>query len=540
MTPEDAVSEYCRVIAEYDARYGEDPLKKRQRQREAERQERRQQEVRKIEQQAVNRAAWDEWFEAKFTAALLNQGGYARSVLLDAIGETQGMLRKELRKEFETKFAAQETRIKELEQHQSLEAKFFEMERRIDARQLARDEAKRESQMIPQGELLAKFEGLLRRVDELKSVADLDPRFRELTERVSELEKTNTLDARFAELAREVKGRSENEQGELLEKIETLKRQVDELESFPDLDLRLRELAGRVGVLEQTSSLETRFAELAHEVKRRADIPQGELQEKNEKLQQRQLDDHKRIADLDARFRELAERAAELQKTNDARFTKLTEAKGGLEIQQRELHARTEGLQNQIDDFKRISGQPGPQGQAGPPGKLPRVKEYAAGLVHYEADVVVHAGALWQAVGDTVHAPSHSDWICIARAGRDGSDGRSPNVCGTYNAREMYQRLDIVALDGAAFIARRDNPGICPGDGWQLLSKQGRLGRPGENGERGVRGEKGERGEPGATVVSWQLDRRRYRVSPLMSDGRVGPALELRALFEQYHAEAGQ
>jgi hypothetical protein len=26
----------------------------------------------------------------------------------------------------------------------------------------------------------------------------------------------------------------------------------------------------------------------------------------------------------------------------------------------------------------------------------------------------------------------------------------------------------------------------------------------------------------------------------LMSDGKVGPALELRALFEQYHAEACQ
>lgn len=59
MTPEDAVGEYRRVIAEYDARYGEDPLEKRQRQREAERQNQRQQQVQKIEQQAVNRAAWE-------------------------------------------------------------------------------------------------------------------------------------------------------------------------------------------------------------------------------------------------------------------------------------------------------------------------------------------------------------------------------------------------------------------------------------------------------------------------------------------------
>jgi hypothetical protein len=60
-------------------------------------------------------------------------------------------------------------------------------------------------------------------------------------------------------------------------------------------------------------------------------------------------------------------------------------------------------------------------------------KEYAAGDVHYESDVVTHTGALWQARSDTAHAPPHSDWICLARAGRDGSDGRSPNVCCTYD-----------------------------------------------------------------------------------------------------------
>lgn len=62
--------------------------------------------------------------------------------------------------------------------------------------------------------------------------------------------------------------------------------------------------------------------------------------------------------------------------------------------------------------------------------------------------------------------PGGSDWICVAPAGRDGHHGRTPIVCGTYDAREKYQRLDIVASDGAAFIAKRDDPGICPDDGW--------------------------------------------------------------------------
>jgi hypothetical protein len=332
-------------------------------------------------------------------------------------------------------------------------------------------------------------------------------------------------------------------QGEVLAKFEGLLRRVDELKSVADLDARFHDLAERVGELENTNSLEARFAELAHEIKRGSEmIPQSDLLAKIEKLQ-RQIDDLERVAHPDARFLELTERIGELEKTNslEARFNKLTdEVKHGSEISQSEPLARLEGLERQLDDLKRIPGQPGPQGPPGPPGKLPRVKEYAAGRVHYEADVVVHAGALWQALGDTVHAPPHSDWICLARAGRNGSDGRSPNVCSTYDAREKYERLDMVALDGAAFIARHDNPGICPGDGWQLLSKQGRPGHRGETGERGARGEKGERGEPGATVVSWQLDRWRFRVSPLMSDGKVGPALELRALFEQYHAETDQ
>jgi hypothetical protein len=531
MTPEDAVSEYRRVIAEYDARYGEDPLEKRQRQREAKQQERRAQEVKKIEHQALTDAQWDQWFEAKFMAS------QARNALTDAIGETQAILRKELRKDYETKFAAQEARIKQLETELSVEHKFAELEHQLDARQLARDEAKRGSEMIPQSELLARIDRLERQRDDPKRIADLDARFRELAERVSALEKTNAIDARFTELAHGVKHGSQIiQQSELLEKVEKLQRQLDDPNRVADLDVPFRELTERVGELEKTNSLEARFAKLVHEVKRGSEIPQSELQGKFEALERR-LDELVGVADQDARFRELTERVTGLEKTNslEQRFNKLTdEVKHGSEVPQHQLLTRIDRLERQLDDLKRIPGQSGPQG---PPGKLPCVKEYAAGRVHYEADVVTHADALWQARGDTVHAPPHSDWICLARAGRNGSDGRSPNVCGTYDARERYERLDIVALDDAAFIARRDNPGVCPGDGWQLLSRQGRPGHRGETGERGVRGEKGERGEPGATVVSWQLDRLRYRISPLMSDGKVGPMLELRGLFEQFLSE---
>lgn len=36
---------------------------------------------------------------------------------------------------------------------------------------------------------------------------------------------------------------------------------------------------------------------------------------------------------------------------------------------------------------------------------------------------------------------------------------------GTYDADGEYKRLNIVALNGGAFIARKDDPGACPGKG---------------------------------------------------------------------------
>lgn len=78
----------------------------------------------------------------------------------------------------------------------------------------------------------------------------------------------------------------------------------------------------------------------------------------------------------------------------------------------------------------------------------------------------------------------------------------TPNVCGTYTVDETYRKLDIVAFDGAAFIAKRDNPGICPGDGWQLISRQGKVGRRGEKGATGERGPKGNEGPRRSTAAS--------------------------------------
>ena len=40
-------------------------------------------------------------------------------------------------------------------------------------------------------------------------------------------------------------------------------------------------------------------------------------------------------------------------------------------------------------------------------------------------------------------------------------------IRGTFDSNKSYGACDIVAKDGGSFIARKDNPGPCPGPGWQ-------------------------------------------------------------------------
>jgi hypothetical protein len=57
------------------------------------------------------------------------------------------------------------------------------------------------------------------------------------------------------------------------------------------------------------------------------------------------------------------------------------------------------------------------------------------------------------------------------------------NIKGTFDARSIYNYLDVVAYNGASWVATRDNPGHeLPGPGWQLLEPRvarsaGRAGR---------------------------------------------------------------
>jgi hypothetical protein len=109
-----------------------------------------------------------------------------------------------------------------------------------------------------------------------------------------------------------------------------------------------------------------------------------------------------------------------------------------------------------------------------------------------------------------------------------GRDAAFPVIKGTYREGETYGFLNIVALNGSSFIARRDNAGACPGDGWQLIASAGRPGKPGV---------KGERGPPGLNIQNWKPEPEKYLLTPMMQDGHEGPAANLHPFFERYDEE---
>jgi hypothetical protein len=59
------------------------------------------------------------------------------------------------------------------------------------------------------------------------------------------------------------------------------------------------------------------------------------------------------------------------------------------------------------------------------------------------------------------------------------------------------------------------------------------------NSPTGEPGSKGGPGAPAPTILTWKIDRESYTATPIMSDASEVPAIEMRALFEQFHDERG-
>src|SRR5215813_13527741 len=285
----------------------------------------------------------------------------------------------------------------------------------------------------------------------------------------------------------------------------------------PAWDARLVKLERRIADIAATG--EQRVAILRDAI---ADFAAAELAKRDEEIVnlKKQLADFQQKleqqAAIDQRVHEISARLEEKQARRDRGKNGITdgdfiqvfaqerqsarkEFKAADEEMQRALEAKLAAVEERLKAV---------------PGRLPVAKIWREESVTYEGEVVSYDGSLYQARKDTAQSPGGSDWICVARAGRDGCDGRTPNICGTFNAHETYARFDVVECDGASFIAIRDNPGACPpgpGDGWQLLSRPGRRGPVGEIGPCGRKGERGTPGEAAPTIILWTLDRKNYR-----------------------------
>jgi hypothetical protein len=145
----------------------------------------------------------------------------------------------------------------------------------------------------------------------------------------------------------------------------------------------------------------------------------------------------------------------------------------------------------------------------------------ADGWENYIQSLILQERDYFEGLLTEVIAQLHRDILDETKAMLDAA--LSLRIKGTYQVGTKYERGDMVALDGGSFVARKDNPGPCPGAGWQLMAKQG---------QRGIAGPEGKRGPPGNIITGWIVDRSNYRITPRLSDGSLGVPCELRSLFE--------
>jgi hypothetical protein len=194
--------------------------------------------------------------------------------------------------------------------------------------------------------------------------------------------------------------------------------------------------------------------------------------------------EHRRVvAELDAK---IAQMELHTERTIAARLATLQDGVPGLRGEPGESITGPPGK----------DGRDGVDGLPGAPGAFLEPCPWGEGI-HYQAALVTHAGSTWYARRDTASGPPSEDWICVAAAGQPGAEGRSFVIRGTWSERGDYRQLDVVARDGSSFVARIDNPGPCPGDGWLMIAHQGRAGKPGDPGSRGP---------PGARVATATID----------------------------------
>lgn len=170
-----------------------------------------------------------------------------------------------------------------------------------------------------------------------------------------------------------------------------------------------------------------------------------------------------------------------------------------------------------------VDGEPGPAGPQG--GQGATGEQGPPGLNGRDGRDGVDGMSI---VGATGPQGSKGDAGPRGEQGPPGEPGREWQAMGLYEPDLVYRRGNVVALEGGSFVALKDDPGPCPGDDWRQI-----VGR----GKAGPRGDRGERGPPGPPApIQWTIDPRQFTINATHSDG-TKDVLELRPLFEQYHAD---
>lgn len=175
------------------------------------------------------------------------------------------------------------------------------------------------------------------------------------------------------------------------------------------------------------------------------------------------------------------------------------------------------------------AGPRGPEGKEGPkgePGEMTTCKTWSPDVITYRHAIVTHDGQAWQALADTATEPAEgAHWALLAARGRDGA-GIEPQ--GRYEPDRTYLKLDAVAFDGSLWLAKHDEPGPLPGDGWMLAARAGGKGRPGD---------RGLQGPPGAGVIEARVEGMTIVLGT--DDGR-GVRIDLRPAFIAFLEERGE
>jgi hypothetical protein len=170
------------------------------------------------------------------------------------------------------------------------------------------------------------------------------------------------------------------------------------------------------------------------------------------------------------------------------------------------------------------------------PAPLPVVRQWISHTAALQGEMFAHHGAMWQAKTNTGQAPQEgANWLCVSAPGKDGEPGRGLRIRGLYHSAKTYRELDVVVSNGSSFVAKCDNPGPCPGDGWEVNALVGKRGEEGPRGEAAPKVDVVAIGKA-ARIASWTMGGD-YMAVPKNEGGHIGAPLDLRPYFQKYFDE---